>query len=283
MRSLRRACRHGEIEDEVWPDQRFVELEDLIEIQPARDVAGKAGEEEPVGDDQLALPQRGQDDALDAVSEIGGVEEREFQRAEDPNGLAALDNRLNQIGRVPLGGDDVVAAGFEPGFEQLSLRSFPRSVRAFEGDKQASPPGPILEMGACQTAQFLVERGGGHCVSRGRQIISTLFEQTPVKSAILTSDPPDATHSDSCSSAWPADTAEASRRQGRRLARRRRVRHPRSRRPGRRPSSAPATLPCAIATLWRQRRSSIRSRSVHLHAGRQRLFPGDATAVSRLL
>ena len=110
----------------------------------------------------LPLPQRGQDDALDAVSEIGGVEQRELQRAQDVNGLAALDDGLNQVGRVPFRGDDVVAAGLEPGLEKLPLRGFPGSVRAFEGDQQAPPLGPILEMGPRQPPQFLIERSGGH-------------------------------------------------------------------------------------------------------------------------
>jgi hypothetical protein len=51
------------------------------------------------------------------VSEIGGVEQREFQRAEDPNRFAAFDDRPDQLRRVPFGGDDVVAVGFKPGFE----------------------------------------------------------------------------------------------------------------------------------------------------------------------
>ena len=41
--------RHGEIEDEVGPQERLIQFEHPIEVEAARHIAGKAGEKEPVG------------------------------------------------------------------------------------------------------------------------------------------------------------------------------------------------------------------------------------------
>src|SRR6185369_12747585 len=66
----RGARRYRKVEDEVRPEQRLVELEHLVEIEPARHITGQPGEQEPVGDDELAVPQRRKHDILDPVSEI---------------------------------------------------------------------------------------------------------------------------------------------------------------------------------------------------------------------
>ena len=50
----------------------------------------QAGEQEAVGDHQLALPQRRQDDLLDAMAEIGAVQQRELLGAQRVHGLPAL-------------------------------------------------------------------------------------------------------------------------------------------------------------------------------------------------
>ena len=67
----RRDRRHREVEDEVGPQQRLIQLQHPIEIETARDVAREAGEQKPVGNDELPVPERRQDDLLDAMAEIG--------------------------------------------------------------------------------------------------------------------------------------------------------------------------------------------------------------------
>jgi hypothetical protein len=81
------------------------------------------------------------------------VQQRELFRAERADGFAALDDRLDQLRRVPLRGDDVVAFGFEPRLEQLALRRLARAVRAFEGHEQPAAPARVGEMFARGAAQ----------------------------------------------------------------------------------------------------------------------------------
>ena len=87
----RRHRRHGEIKHEVGPQQRLVQPEHPVEVESPRDVAGEAGEEEAIGDDQLPLPERREDDLLDPMTEIGAVQQRELLGAQRPDRFAALD------------------------------------------------------------------------------------------------------------------------------------------------------------------------------------------------
>ena len=48
-------------------------LEDPVEIQAARDVSRKAGEQKPIRDDYPSVPERRQDCMVDAVAKIGRV------------------------------------------------------------------------------------------------------------------------------------------------------------------------------------------------------------------
>ena len=87
----------------------------------------------------LSGPERRQNLVLDAMPEIGRVEHRELFRAQDPDRLAALDQRLDQVRGVPLRRHDVVALGFQPGLEQLALRGLAGPVGTLEGDQQTAP------------------------------------------------------------------------------------------------------------------------------------------------
>jgi len=95
------------------------------------------------------------------MAEIGAVQQREFFGAERADRFAALDDRLDQIRRVPLRRDDVVAFGLQPGLEELALRRFSRSVRPLEGDELATASGSIGEVGAGGAAQRRHRRSHG--------------------------------------------------------------------------------------------------------------------------
>jgi len=95
----------------------LVQLQHPIQIETAGDVSRQTGEEKPVGNHQLPVPERRQDDLLDAMAEIGAVQQREFFGAERAYRFPALDDRLDQIRLVPLRRDDVVAFGFQPRLE----------------------------------------------------------------------------------------------------------------------------------------------------------------------
>jgi len=118
-----------------------------------RAVAGKPCEQKSIGDDELTAPERRQDLVFDTVPEIRGVQQRKFLGAERAHCLAALDNRFNQIRRVPFRRHDVVAFGFQPRLEQFALRGFAGSVWTFERDQKAAPAGGVTEVGACAQAQ----------------------------------------------------------------------------------------------------------------------------------
>jgi hypothetical protein len=113
----------------------------------------QSSEQKSIGDDQLAVPERRQDHLLRAMAEVGAVEQRELLGAERAQRLAALDDRFDQVRRVPLRRDDVVPLGFQPGLEQLPLRGLARSVRPLEGDQQAAAFAWIGEMGAGGAAE----------------------------------------------------------------------------------------------------------------------------------
>src|SRR5438094_10356252 len=83
---------------------------------------------------------------LDAMAKIGRVKQRELVGAQRPERLAALDDRLDQIRRVPLGRDDVVALGLEPRLEQFPLGRLAGTVGPFEGDQESSAALLIAEM-----------------------------------------------------------------------------------------------------------------------------------------
>src|SRR5262245_31911764 len=87
------------------------------------------------------------------MPEVGGMQQRELLRTECPNRLAAFDDRLDQIRRIPLRRDDVVAFGLQPGFEEFPLGGFAGSVGTFKRDEEAAPAGAVTEMGACAQAQ----------------------------------------------------------------------------------------------------------------------------------
>jgi hypothetical protein len=90
---------------------------------------------------------------LDAVPEIRRVQQRELFRAERADGLSTFDDRLDQVRRIPLRRDDVVAFGLQPGFEEFALCGFARSVRSFKGDQKAPPASGVTEVGAGAQAQ----------------------------------------------------------------------------------------------------------------------------------
>src|SRR5216117_630358 len=60
--------------------------------------------------------------------------------------LAALDDRLDEVGGIPLGRDNVVALGRQPGLEQLPLGRLVGTVGSFERDEKAAARRRIGEM-----------------------------------------------------------------------------------------------------------------------------------------
>src|SRR6516225_6008901 len=141
--------RHGKVKHEIGPEQRLIELQDPVEVEPASDVPRERGEQKTVGNDQLARPERRQNDMVHAMAEISGVQKGILLRAERPHGFATLDDWLDQIRRVPLGRHYVIAIRRQPGLEQLPLRGLARTIRTLEGDEKPSArKGGVGEMPA---------------------------------------------------------------------------------------------------------------------------------------
>src|SRR5262249_16597960 len=90
------------------------------------------------------------------MAEIGGVQERKLLRAERLHRLAALDDRLHQVRRVPLRGDDVEAFGSQPCLEQLPLGRLAGAVGAFESDKKSAAARGVRESGPRELPQAAV-------------------------------------------------------------------------------------------------------------------------------
>ncbi len=133
-----RGRRDGEVEHDVRPEQRLVQLQHPVEIQPSRHVTGQTREQKAVGNDELSSPERREDLLLDSMAEIGGVQQRELLGTQRPDCLAAPDERPDQIGGVPLRRDDVVPLRLHPRLEQLALRRLTRPIGPFERDEPAA-------------------------------------------------------------------------------------------------------------------------------------------------
>src|SRR5438093_9004021 len=73
-------------------------------------------------------------------------------------GLPRLDDRLDQLRRIPFRRDDVVALGLQPRLEQLSLRRLTGAVGPFEGDEKPPPPFRLREPIAHARQQALLGR-----------------------------------------------------------------------------------------------------------------------------
>ena len=108
---------------------------------------------------------------LDAMPKVGGVQQRVLLGAERPHRLAALDERLDQIRRIPLGGDDVVAFGLQPLLEQLPLRRLAGAVHAFEGDEPSMLAMAVREVSAGALLEGAKRSGSGHSHQKAGAII----------------------------------------------------------------------------------------------------------------
>ena len=122
--------RHREVDHQVGPQQRRVGVQQPVEIEAARGVAGQRGEQIAIGEHGLAGPQRRQDRGFDAVPEIHRVKQRIFFGRQRADLLAHLEQRLDERRRGPARRDDLVVAALEPALEQLALRGLARSRRA---------------------------------------------------------------------------------------------------------------------------------------------------------
>jgi hypothetical protein len=112
-------------------------MQQPVQIETARRIARQAREEKAVCQHDLSLPQRWKDLRVQAMPEIGGVQEGEFSGSERVRLLARLDERLDERRRVPFARHDVVSLGLQPGLEQFPLRRLARAIRPFERDEQA--------------------------------------------------------------------------------------------------------------------------------------------------
>ena len=65
---------------------------------------------------------------VQAVREIGGVQEAERQRRQDFRLLPPPGSLFDELGGVPFGEEDIVAPGIEPLAEQTELGALARSV-----------------------------------------------------------------------------------------------------------------------------------------------------------
>ncbi len=72
-----------EVDDEIRPDERGVELQQPVEVEPASGVPRQRREEVPIGDHRLARPERRQDGRLEPVTKVGRVEQRVFLGGQD--------------------------------------------------------------------------------------------------------------------------------------------------------------------------------------------------------
>ena len=94
-RSVDVCGRDGKIQHQVWPDEGLIELQHPVQVEASGHVACQSGVQEPIGDDQMAFPQRGQDLLLHAVPEVGGVQERKLLGAETRIPFRALMTGLS--------------------------------------------------------------------------------------------------------------------------------------------------------------------------------------------
>ena len=66
------------------------------------------------------------------------MQHAEFLGTQGPGGLAGFDQRLDQSGRIPLGGHHIVPFALEPVLEKLPLGGLAGAVGTFKGDQQSA-------------------------------------------------------------------------------------------------------------------------------------------------
>ena len=126
-----------QVEDHVRRDREAVQVAQPRPIDAAD--AGPRQRREDVAirqDDEPGLERR-DDLLLQAVGEVGGVEQHEGQLVERVARLGELDGRLHQRRAGPAGLDDAVALDLEPLAQQLDLRAAADAVGALDRDQLA--------------------------------------------------------------------------------------------------------------------------------------------------
>ena len=99
-------------------------------VDAAHAGASQGREDVPVRQHDEAGLERGDDLLLQAIGEVGGVEQDERQLVQRVARLGQLDRRLHQRRPRPAGLDDAVALHLEPFAQQVDLRGAADAVGA---------------------------------------------------------------------------------------------------------------------------------------------------------
>ena len=117
----------GEIVDAAHPFRRAA----------AHHVAREGGEDVAVAQHDIAGPQQRHQVPFVAIREIRRMDEAEGGRRQQLALLALAGGGFDQLGGIPFAEIDLQLLEFEPAFEEVDLRGFPRAIQAFHRDEAA--------------------------------------------------------------------------------------------------------------------------------------------------
>src|ERR1700733_1613748 len=129
--------RSAEIKSDIGSRREAVKIAQPVRRTSASAVSGKSGVDVAVGQHEVTTVQQRHDLTLAAIGEIGGMQERECCRREQPALFATTGGRFYQRRRVPFGEVRSIAANFEPPFEQVELGALAGTVNALDDHQSA--------------------------------------------------------------------------------------------------------------------------------------------------
>ena len=149
-----------EEEGDVGQDREIVHFADPFRGATADDIAGEGGEDVAVAQHEVAGLEQGEQLALVAIGEIGGVNEAEGGRGQEIHLLALAGGAFHQFGGIPLGKEHLELLHLHPAFEQIDLRGLAGTIESFDSDQ--SPGQSQFGDGLLHGLQTTVE--GGICL-----------------------------------------------------------------------------------------------------------------------
>ncbi len=129
--------RNAEVEGQIGLDSEAVKASHPTMRNTPHCVSCEGCVHVAVGQNDHAGLERGQDLVVQAVGEIGRVQQAERQRRQDLRLLPSPGRLLDQLRGVPFSEKDVVPLGLKPFAEQAELRALARTVDALDDDELA--------------------------------------------------------------------------------------------------------------------------------------------------
>src|SRR5215831_3056169 len=126
-----------EPEGKMRAEGHGIEASEIVAVDAANDAAGNEREDEAVGEDHGARPERGDDAMLELVEEVGGVHQSESETSDGVFGKKFVNVAADKIGAAEAAGHHGEAFGFEPFLEQGDLRGAARTIHALDDDERA--------------------------------------------------------------------------------------------------------------------------------------------------